>query len=288
MPKFGAQIDAMGIPVKSLVPEQGTAFPGSPVEGQLFHRTDTKTFWMYLNATWIQCDNNGVAAAVHIHAIADVTGLTAALAGKAPTVHTHVKADITDLVSASDTVQGIVELATTAEATTGTDTVRAVTPAGVKAVINALVGTAPGLLDTLGELSDALGDDPNFATTMTTALAGKAPLVHTHDGNDVTLNAGAVLLEDAMEVRTVYMDFFSPILVANTWALITPLSAFVDGATRTLLNVRSVSFTIAGTNEVIELDWKFTAPSSLSIMAAAAQAANYYRIYAIGTVAVAT
>ena len=39
---------------------------------------------------------------------------------------------------ASTTVKGIVELATTAETTTGTDTVRAVTPAGVKAAIDAI------------------------------------------------------------------------------------------------------------------------------------------------------
>jgi hypothetical protein len=44
------------------------------------------------------------------------------------------------------------------------------------ASINALVAAAPGALDTLKELADALGDDPNFATTMTNALALKAPL----------------------------------------------------------------------------------------------------------------
>lgn len=73
--------------------------------------------------------------------------------------------------SASETVAGIVELATTAEATTGTDTVRAVTPAGVAAAVAALVDSAPGTLDTLNELAAALGDDPNFATTITDALA---------------------------------------------------------------------------------------------------------------------
>lgn len=39
-----------------------------------------------------------------------------------------------------------------------------------------LVDSAPGTLDTLNELAAALGDDANFATTMTTALAGKQPL----------------------------------------------------------------------------------------------------------------
>lgn len=40
--------------------------------------------------------------------------------------------------------------------------------------VAALVNQAPSTLDTLKELSDALGNDANFATTMTTSLAGKA------------------------------------------------------------------------------------------------------------------
>ena len=39
-----------------------------------------------------------------------------------------------------------------------------------------LVDTAPDALNTLNELAAALGDDPNFATTVTTALGSKAPL----------------------------------------------------------------------------------------------------------------
>lgn len=43
--------------------------------------------------------------------------------------------------AATETATGVVELATTAEATTGTDTVRAVTPAGLKAHVDARNGT---------------------------------------------------------------------------------------------------------------------------------------------------
>lgn len=39
-----------------------------------------------------------------------------------------------------------------------------------------IVDGAPGTLDTLNEIAAALADDPNFAATMTTALAGKQPL----------------------------------------------------------------------------------------------------------------
>lgn len=43
----------------------------------------------------------------------------------------------------------------------------------VDAAIANLIDSSPGALDTLNELAAALGDDPNFATTMTNALAGK-------------------------------------------------------------------------------------------------------------------
>jgi len=51
-----------------------------------------------------------------------------------------------------------------------------VSPAMLTAAVDAVIAAAPGALDTLNELADALGDDPNFAATMTTALAGKQPL----------------------------------------------------------------------------------------------------------------
>lgn len=47
------------------------------------------------------------------------------------------------------------------------------TTAFVKSAIAALVDSSPGALDTLNELAAALGNDPNFATTVTNALAGK-------------------------------------------------------------------------------------------------------------------
>ncbi|HBK9041017.1 TPA: phage tail protein [Escherichia coli] len=46
----------------------------------------------------------------------------------------------------------------------------------VKSAIAALVASSPAALDTLNELAAALGKDPNFATTVTNALAGKQPL----------------------------------------------------------------------------------------------------------------
>jgi len=46
----------------------------------------------------------------------------------------------------------------------------------VTAQIDGVIAAAPGALDTLNELAAALGDDPNFATTITNLLATKANL----------------------------------------------------------------------------------------------------------------
>jgi hypothetical protein len=58
----------------------------------------------------------------------------------------------------------------------GTNTTQIATTAYVRGEVAALVASAPGTLDTLNELATALGNDPNFATTVTNSLAGKAPL----------------------------------------------------------------------------------------------------------------
>lgn len=61
-------------------------------------------------------------------------------------------------------------------ATAGTNTTQLATTAFIATAIANLVDSSPGTLDTLNELAAALGDDPNFATTIVNALALKAPL----------------------------------------------------------------------------------------------------------------
>lgn len=67
-----------------------------------------------------------------------------------------------------------------------------VTQTDINNAIAALVDTAPATLDTLNELAAALGDDPNFATTITNSLAGKqATLV---SGTNIkTVNGTSIL-----------------------------------------------------------------------------------------------
>lgn len=57
-----------------------------------------------------------------------------------------------------------------------TNNTQIATTAFVKSAVAGLVGSSPEALDTLNELAAALGNDPNFATTVMNALAGKQPL----------------------------------------------------------------------------------------------------------------
>jgi len=72
-----------------------------------------------------------------------------------PSAHVHAISDVTGLQTALD-----------AKAT----------PADVTTAVNAVIDAAPSALNTLNELAAALGNDASFATTVTNALAAKAPL----------------------------------------------------------------------------------------------------------------
>ena len=95
--------------------------------------------------------------AAHSHPTSEITGLDAALALKAPLA----SPDLTGTPTAPT-------------ATAGTSSTQIATTAFVAAAIAALIDGSPGALDTLNELAAALGDDANFAATVTNALALKA------------------------------------------------------------------------------------------------------------------
>jgi hypothetical protein len=132
------------------------------------------------------------AALTHTHVISDVSGLQSSLDSKQPSgsyaalSHAHLSSDITNFNSSvSGLINGIyaplssptltgVPLAPTASS--GTNTNQIASTSFVRTEISNLVASAPSTLDTLNELATALGNDPNFATTITNSLANKAAL----------------------------------------------------------------------------------------------------------------
>lgn len=127
------------------------------------------------------------AAANHNQAIGTITGLTEALAGKMAASKTFAVADLTDVSGSVEAALGYV-LAKTAMGFSfqsaasllgnhqhGVADIVGLT-AAIDAKIAALVAASPATLDTLAELATALGNDPNFATTMAAQIADAARL----------------------------------------------------------------------------------------------------------------
>lgn len=116
---------------------------------------------------------------------AQTDSLLSAKAGKATTLagygiaDAHTQAQITALLAAKLNVASpaITGIGTCSTPPLGTNTKQIVNAEFVQSTLNALIAGAPGAMDTLSELAAALGNDPNFAATITQLLAAKAPLV---------------------------------------------------------------------------------------------------------------
>ena len=123
-------------------------------------------------------DNDGKVDVAEVADAVAWTGVTGKPATFAPSAHAHPISEVTGLQGALDAKAPLASPALTGTpnaptATAGTNTTQVATTAFVAAAIAALIDAAPGALDTLNELAAALGDDPNFATTITNGLAAK-------------------------------------------------------------------------------------------------------------------
>ena len=93
----------------------------------------------------------------------------------------------------------------------------------VAAQVAALIASAPGALNTLDELAAALGDDANYAATITTALAGKQPL-----SADLTAIAALSTTTFGRALLAQATDAAARTALAIPTVL-TPVSGFTDG-----------------------------------------------------------
>lgn len=153
-------------------------------------------------------------------------------------------------------------------AAAGNNSTQLATTAFVQTAIAQLVASAPGALDTLNELAAALGDDPNFAATITNQLALKAPLASpAFTGTPTAPTAGAstnnmqiattafvqALMKahlDAADPHTQYLETNNKLSEYAAWSLgarlgvtdnINAVSAFATGNTTTRLDDASVT-----------------------------------------------
>lgn len=117
----------------------------------------------------IETAMNGVANATHAHAISDVTGLSGDLDAKYEKPSTGIPK--TDLAASVQTSLNKADSAVQSLSGYATETY-------VNTKVAGIVDTAPEALNTLNELAAALGDDPNFATTVATQIGTKVDKVN--------------------------------------------------------------------------------------------------------------
>ncbi|ACM36677.1 MULTISPECIES: hypothetical protein [Rhizobium/Agrobacterium group] len=86
------------------------------------------------------------------------------------------------------------------------------TPADISAAIAALVNSSPAALDTLNELATALGNDPNFATTMTTSLGNRLRVDTAAQGLTADQKANGRANLDIKSAALQEASFFAPAL----------------------------------------------------------------------------
>lgn len=145
-------------PALSGVPTAPTAPPGTNTQQLANTQFVLAAIASLINSAPGVLDTLGELAAALGNDANFAATMTAALAAKAPL--------------ASPALSG---LPTAPTAAPGTSTLQLANTAFVQAAVTRLINSSPAALDTLKELADALGNDANFATTMTNALAGKQP-----------------------------------------------------------------------------------------------------------------
>ena len=115
----------------------------------------------------------GISSTVSSTEIGYVDGVTSAIQTQLDSKLATATAASTYAPLASPALTGV---PTAPTAAANTNTTQVATTAYVQTELTDLLNGAPGALDTLNELASALGNDANYSTTITTALAGKLPL----------------------------------------------------------------------------------------------------------------
>lgn len=147
----------------------------------------------------------------------------------------------------------------------------------VNAAVSNLVDSAPSALDTLNELAAALGDDANFATTVTNAIADKAALTHTHNASAITYT-----IEDKSANYTIVASDEGKVIRSTGSAItVTVADVFSIGevVTFTQYGAGQITFTPAGGVTLHSVDSKRKTNKQYSTVQIMKTAASTYLLF---------
>lgn len=212
------------------------ADPGSPVDGEIWYRTDTDQYRGQRNGV---VDSIAFAADVSAGGVSaslwDVQSVVIAVTDNTPVAQTLAASTVLGRRSTGDiTAVSYVNLkadlaldlvpnvdARARASHTGTQTAATISDfnAAADARIALVIDAAPAALDTLNELAAALGDDANFAATTATALATKSKGFAANVGNGTltqTVTHGLGTTDIQVEVFVIATGVTEPCQVTRT------------------------------------------------------------------------
>ena len=177
----------------------------------------------------------------------------------------------------------------------------------ISAAINGLMNGAPGALDTLKELADAMGNDPNFAATLTNKLATKVDKVtgkglSTEDFttalltklNGITPGANAYVHPSTHPATIITTDsthrWLTDALIASWNARTRKYSATIgNGSLTTIplthnLNTTDIAITIkeVASNTIVYTDIQIVDANRINLLFAVAPTSNQFRVTVVG------
>lgn len=159
-------------------------------------------------------------------------------------------------------------------AAANTNTTQIATTEYVQTEIADLIASAPGALDTLDELALALGDDANFATTVTNSIATKAPLASPTFTGTVTIPTGASITLPTVSNGANYAGSTSGStkLQASATASGTITLPAVTGTVVTTGDTGTVTSTMIENGTIVNADINSSAAIALSKLASGTSA----------------
>jgi len=179
---------------------------------------------------------------------------------------TLINKNIPDIVSASTTAQGIVELATNAEVTTGTDTVRAITPSNLTSITRLGTVTIGNVTAIVSAASETLAGKIEIATqaevtTGTDDLRAITPLkLKTHLGESTFLKAALVYERLLSEITTTIVVTHN---IGRKFVQVQVFEAFPD-------------------NDLVICEVELTSTTTCTLKFNVAPTVNQYRVVVIG------
>ena len=143
-------------------------------------------------------------------------------------------------------IPSLTGIPTAPTALSSVNTTQIATTEFVQTAISSLVNSAPEALNTLKELSDALGADSNYATTISTALGLKAPLASPTFSGTVSL-PGTTSIGDVSSTEISYLNNVTSAIQTQIdlkAPLLSPtFTGTVTGITKTMVGLGNVDNT---------------------------------------------